>query len=230
MEGWTRGNGNRVVADSKCFSFYSVSLCLCVEPVFFHCRQSFSNPVRIDLTVVDWGDMKTKSKSWLAIAGFGAAVAGAAWFGSRYSPKNARTRLWYSRLEKPSYNPPDYVFPIAWSTLYTLMAISGWRVWNEADSPERSKALRLWVSQLLANAQWSKLFFGDHRPVRALVDVVALEAMIVRYIATARKVDNAAALCFVPYAAWVGFATVLNAEIALRNPDAHKKFPRAKAA
>jgi len=60
--------------------------------------------------------------------------------------------------------------------------------------------------------------------------VAALESMIVRYIATARKVDTTAALCFVPYAAWVGFATVLNADIARRNPGAWKKFPRPRAA
>ncbi len=174
--------------------------------------------------------MAKKTKSLLALAGFGAAVAGAAWFGSRYSPKDARTKLWYSRLEKPSYNPPDYVFPIVWSTLYSLMAISGWRVWQGEDSPERSKALRLWAAQLASSAEWTKLFFGEHRPLRALGDVVALESMIVRYIATARKIDTGAALCFVPYAAWVGFAAVLNADIARRNPDARKKFPRPRAA
>lgn len=171
-----------------------------------------------------------KTKSLLALAGFGAAVAGAAWFGSRYSPKDPRTKLWYDRLDKPSYNPPNYIFPIVWSTLYTLMAISGWRVWQEEDSPERSKALRLWAAQLASNAEWTRLFFGEHRPVRALGDLVALESMIVRYIATARKVDTGAALCFVPYAVWVGFAGVLNADIARRNPDARKKFPRPSAA
>ena len=56
-----------------------------------------------------------KTKSLLALAGFSAAVAGAAWFGSRYSPKDPRTRLWYSRLDKPSYNPPNYIFPFVWS-------------------------------------------------------------------------------------------------------------------
>lgn len=174
--------------------------------------------------------MTSKTKSLLALAGFGGAVATAAWFGSRYSPKDPRTKLWYSRLDKPSYNPPDYVFPIVWSTLYSLMAISGWRVWEQEDSPERSKALRLWAAQLASNAHWTKLFFGEHKPASALADVVALESMIVRYIATVRKVDTPAAMCFVPYAAWVAFAAVLNADIARRNPDAHKKFPRAEAA
>ena len=50
-----------------------------------------------------------KPNHCFALAGFGAAVAGAAWFGSRYSPKDPRTRLWYSRLDKPSYNPPNYI-------------------------------------------------------------------------------------------------------------------------
>ncbi len=54
--------------------------------------------------------MTNKSKSLLALAGFGAAVAGAAWFGSRYSPKDPRTKLWYNRLDKPGYNPPTMFF------------------------------------------------------------------------------------------------------------------------
>ena len=84
---------------------------------------------------------------------------------------------------------------------------------------ERNRALRLWVSQLAANAQWSKLFFGQHRPTLALADVLALEGTIASYIAAARKVDRAAANAFIPYGAWVAFATVLNAEIARRNPE-----------
>src|SRR5580700_1912748 len=104
-----------------------------------------------------WGEDalngKADTKSWLALAGFGAAVAGAAWFGSRYSPRDARTKLWYDRLDKPSYNPPQYVFPIVWSSLYTLIAISGWRVWREEDSNERSHALALWAGQLASNAE-----------------------------------------------------------------------------
>ena len=75
-----------------------------------------------------------------------------------------------------------------------------------------------------------QVVFWEAWPVRALADVAALESMIVRYIAAARKVDSTAALCFVPYAAWVGFATVLNADIARRNPDAWKKFPHPRAA
>lgn len=166
----------------------------------------------------------------LAGLGFGAAVAGAAWIGSRYSPRDLRTRLWYGRLKKPPFNPPDSVFPIVWTLLYTLIAVSGWRVWQHRDSPERSAALRLWVSQLILNAGWSKLFFGKHLPAWSLADVLSLQAAVIRYIFEARKVDKAAAALFVPYAAWVGFAILLNEEIVRRNPDAAKMFPRSREA
>jgi benzodiazapine receptor len=161
---------------------------------------------------------KQKSRSLLALAGFGLATAGAAWYGARYS-RNGSRDTWYRNLNKPGFTPPDKVFPVVWTTLYALVAWSGWRVWSAAPSRERNTALRLWLSQLAANAQWSKLFFGQHRPNLALADVFALEGMLISYITAARKVDGAAAAAFIPYAAWVAFATVLNAEIARLNPE-----------
>ena len=159
-----------------------------------------------------------RTGSLLALAGFGLATAGAALYGARYSRGNRDG--WYRDLRKPSFTPPDNVFPVAWTTLYALIAYSGWRVWSAAPSRQRDAALRLWISQLAANAQWSKLFFGQRRPTLALVDVFALEGSIIAYIAAAHKVDRAAAYAFVPYAAWVAFATVLNAEILRLNPQA----------
>jgi len=170
-----------------------------------------------------------KRQSTLALLGFGAAVAGAAWYASRYNPKDPDTRRWYRSLDKPSYNPPQYVFPIVWTSLYALIAYSGWRTWQAERSPERSQALRLWVSQLAANADWTKLFFGKRSPKRALADVLLLESLIIRYMVSANKVDRAAALSFVPYAAWVAFAAHLNAEIARRNPDRERKFSKRVA-
>ncbi len=160
-----------------------------------------------------------RSRSLLALAGFGLATAGVAWYGSRYSRKGSRD-LWYAQLDKPSFTPPDQVFPVVWTTLYALIAWSGWRIWSAAPSRTRNAALRLWISQLAENAQWSKLFFGQHRPTLALADVLALEGTIFSYITAAGKVDSAAAAAFIPYAAWVAFATVLNAEIIRRNPRA----------
>ncbi|MGA2415087.1 MAG: TspO/MBR family protein [Candidatus Sulfotelmatobacter sp.] len=159
---------------------------------------------------------KKKSRSLLALAGFGLATAGAAWYGARYS-RNASREAWYRGLDKPSFTPPDKAFPVVWTTLYALIAWSGWRVWSAAPSRQRTAALRLWMSQLAANAKWSKLFFGQHRPNLALADSIALEGMILSYMNAARKVDRGAANAFIPYAAWVAFATVLNSEIARRN-------------
>ena len=160
---------------------------------------------------------RTGKHSLLALAGFGLATAGVAWYGSRYSRGNRDG--WYRNLRKPSFTPPDKVFPVAWTALYALIAYSGWRVWSAVPSHQRDKALRLWVSQLAANAQWSKLFFKQRSPALALADIFALEGSIIGYIAAAHKVDRGAAYAFVPYAAWVAFATVLNAEILRLNPD-----------
>jgi len=157
------------------------------------------------------------TKSLLALAGFGLATAVVAVRGARNSPAG-RSKAWYARLDKPGFTPPKPVFPVVWTGLYALIAWSGWRIWQAEDSPERSRALQLWAAQLATNAKWSKLFFERHRPDLALLDSLVLEWEIANYILTARKVDRAAAGAFIPYLAWVGFATVLNAEIARRNP------------
>jgi benzodiazapine receptor len=116
---------------------------------------------------------------------------------------------------------------VVWTILYTLMALSGWRVWRHRDSTERTTALRLWIAQLISNAEWTRLFFGEHLPKWSLADVLALESAVIGYILEARKVDKTAAALFVPYAAWVGFAALLNEEIVRRNRNAAKMFPHA---
>jgi len=158
-----------------------------------------------------------KSRSILALAGFGLVTAGAAWYGSRYSRSESRATS-YRQLGKPGFATRKEVYPVVWMALYALMAWSGWRVWSAAPSRERKQALRLWISQLATNAKLSKLFFGEHSPTLALADAIALEGLIFSYIKAARKVDRAAGNAFIPYAAWVAFAAVLNAEIARINP------------
>lgn len=160
--------------------------------------------------------MQRKS-NLLALAGFGLATAGAAWYAARYSREGNRDS-WYRDLDKPSFTPPDEAFPMVWTALYALIAWSGYRIWSAEPSRSRNAALRLWLSQLAANAKWAHLFFGRRRPALALADVVALEGTILSYISAAHKIDRAAAYAFVPYAAWVAFATVLNAEIIRLNP------------
>ncbi|HET7622716.1 MAG TPA: TspO/MBR family protein [Gemmatimonadaceae bacterium] len=156
--------------------------------------------------------------SIVALAAFGSLVAGAAIYGARFTPQKGRTRAWYRRLEKPPFNPPQAVFPPVWTALYVLIALSGWRVWRSPLGRKRNASLALWGGQLIANAAWSKLFFGDRRPRAALADIVALLAGIATYTAVTSDVDRRAAAMMIPYGAWVSFAALLNEEIVRRNP------------
>lgn len=120
---------------------------------------------------------------------------------------------WYAALAKPAFNPPSWVFAPAWTTLYVLIAIAGARVWTrDLDTP-----LRLWFAQLIFNVVWSPIFFVAHRPDLALVVVAALLALVLAFIAATWKHDRVAAALFIPYAAWVSFATLLNFEIVRLN-------------
>lgn len=125
------------------------------------------------------------------------------------------TAIWISPDSLPQTECSRWCGP----PLYALVAWSGWRVYNAPGSTNRSLALRLWFSQLSTNARWSKLFFGKHRPDLALSDLLILEGFVLGYIAAARDVDRAAAQAFIPYAAWLAFAGLLNAEIVRRNPS-----------
>lgn len=170
----------------------------------------------------------SKPRLTVPLVAFGATVAAAGWIAARFSPRDRRTDLWYRRLHKPSYNPPELVFPLVWTPLYALIALSGARLWNAPPSTARTRALGLWAAQLAANVAWTAFFFGQHRPRRALADILLLDALIAAYLLSSRHADKPAAACFVPYAAWTAFATVLNTDIALRNPRAHRLLPRPR--
>jgi tryptophan-rich sensory protein len=120
---------------------------------------------------------------------------------------------WYAALAKPPFNPPNWVFAPVWTILYVLIAVAGARTFERG----RGRGFALWLAQLALNFTWSPVFFGLHRPLAALVIVGALLATIIAFIATQWNSDRASALLFVPYAAWVAFATVLNASIVVLN-------------
>jgi benzodiazapine receptor len=116
---------------------------------------------------------------------------------------------WYAALRKPSFNPPNWIFGPAWTVLYVLIAIAGWRTWRlEGHS---SLPMRIWMGQMLLNWIWTPLFFGAHQMAAGLVVILVLLLAILLFIVTTR--DTIARLCFVPYALWVGFASVLNASL-----------------
>jgi benzodiazapine receptor len=117
---------------------------------------------------------------------------------------------WYAHLAKPWFNPPNWVFPLAWTALYVMIAFAGWRI-DARDVGGTAKAL--WWGQLLLNFAWSPLFFSAHRMVLALADIVLLLVAILGFIGSAWRQDRVAAWLFVPYAGWVAFATLLNAAL-----------------
>ncbi len=124
---------------------------------------------------------------------------------------------WYAGLAKPSWTPPPFVFPIAWTTLYVMMAVALWRLWDRVPpSIARRYAITLFSLQLALNAIWSPVFFGGQ--IRAgLVIIVAMAVAIAATIWTAVKIDRPSAALLVPYLCWVLYASTLNAAIVALN-------------
>ena len=115
----------------------------------------------------------------------------------------------YDKLDKPDFTPPSEVFPIAWTTLYVLIAIAGWRVWRAG----LTAALGIWGMQLVLNFAWTPTFFVAHQILLALLIVLTLLGSIFAFLGAVRGRDRVAFWCFVPYAAWVAFASLLNGSI-----------------
>ena len=117
---------------------------------------------------------------------------------------------WYGQLAKPAFNPPPWIFGPVWVALYIFIATAGWRVW------QRNRVglqMKLWWTQLVLNFLWSPVFFSAHQIGLALVVILLLLVTILGFVATAWRQDRVAAWMFMPYAAWVAFASLLNAAI-----------------
>lgn len=121
---------------------------------------------------------------------------------------------WYAGLSKPWFNPPNWIFAPVWTILYVLIAVVGWRTWYIA---QRSDLKALWIAQMVLNFLWSPAFFGAQKPALGLLVILPLLAVITLFIARARMVDPVSALMFLPYAAWVAFASLLNGAIVSLN-------------
>ncbi|MBD0777140.1 tryptophan-rich sensory protein [Maribacter sp. ANRC-HE7] len=121
---------------------------------------------------------------------------------------------WFVTLNKPSFNPPSWLFAPVWTALYIMMGVSAGIVWAKGFH-------HLWVKtalyhfgfQLLLNAAWSIVFFGFKQPFWGLVVIIALLCLIVLTMRWFRIVSKYAAWLLIPYLLWVCFATVLNYSI-----------------
>ncbi|MDF2115097.1 tryptophan-rich sensory protein [Roseiarcaceae bacterium H3SJ34-1] len=124
----------------------------------------------------------------------------------------ASVGTWYPTLQKPPFNPPNWIFGPVWTILYLLMAIAGWRVWLQRKGVfDRPNAL--YGFQLALNLLWSILFFGLHAIGWALAEVAVLLAVIIATTLIFWRIDRTAGVLFLPYVAWVAFACLLNASI-----------------
>ena len=121
---------------------------------------------------------------------------------------------WYQGLNKPAWNPPNWVFGPVWTLLYILMGVAAWLVWRQGwDNPQVQVALAIFGVQLLLNLFWSLIFFGLHSPGWAVLEIVVLWGFILATTVQFYRLDSTAGLLLIPYQLWVTFAAVLNAAV-----------------
>lgn len=145
-----------------------------------------------------------------------AIVSVAAWVGSMVTLPSING--WYAALEKPFFNPPNWVFGPVWTLLYLLMAISLYLVWSAQTARSKRLALSVFGVQLVLNTTWSVVFFGMHEPWLAVGVIVVMWLAIAVTMAAFWPIKKLATYLLAPYLAWVSFATGLNISIAMLNP------------
>lgn len=159
---------------------------------------------------------------------YGAAVLVVASVGGLATSAGQGADGWYADADKPFFTPPGWVFGPVWTALYVAMAVAAWRLSRRREeqdavrSAERPPgdaraALRLWWVQLALNFLWTPLFFATELLWVALVDIVLLDLAVALLVVRSWRVDRVAAWLLVPYLAWILFATLLNAAIAVLN-------------
>jgi tryptophan-rich sensory protein len=147
--------------------------------------------------------------TYLRLIGCIALCQAAGIVGGIFTAQSVRT--WYVTLQKPSFAPPNWVFGPAWITLYTLMGIALYLVWQKADEANVPRAVFIVFGiQLVLNALWSYFFFGLRSPLLGFIEITLLWAAIVATIILFWRISSAAALLLTPYLLWVTFAAALN--------------------
>ncbi len=125
---------------------------------------------------------------------------------------------WYQALNKPSWQPPDWLFGPVWTVIYALAALAGVIAWRHAQrGAERHRIIVLFALNAALNVLWSWLFFGWHRPDLALAEVGFLWLSILALILALGRIAPAAGWLLVPYLLWVSFAAFLNYTIVQLN-------------
>lgn len=121
---------------------------------------------------------------------------------------------WYENLIKPGFTPPNWLFPVAWTLIYILLAWVGYRL---AAIPGSQVVLALWAAQIALNALWTPVFFGAHRVFTAMVIIALLWLVVAVMVLLAFKLDFISGLLLLPYLAWLCVAAALNFFILRKN-------------
>lgn len=150
---------------------------------------------------MDWGLFFT----------FLAACGAAATTGAMFKPGD-----WYDGLRKPVWFPPKWVFPVAWTALYIVMAVAAMRVGGIAGN---GQAMAFWALQIALNTLWTPVFFGLHKMRAGMVVMVLLWLSVAATTWTFFGLDFVAGLLFVPYLVWVCIAFALNLASIRLNPE-----------
>lgn len=155
----------------------------------------------------------TAPTHWRRIAIFAVPVLVALGFLSGRAANSGYGNPWFDALIKPAAMPPGWLFGAAWTLLYALMGVAIARVLGTPPSEKRRHAIALFLLQLVLNLAWSPLFFGAHQIFGALALILAIVIAAVATTIAFARVDRPASWLFVPYLAWLSFATVLNFQI-----------------
>ncbi|MCU0903105.1 MAG: tryptophan-rich sensory protein [Tabrizicola sp.] len=142
------------------------------------------------------------------------ACGPAAATGAMFSPGE-----WYRSLKKPAWTPPDWVFPVAWTTLYLCIALAGERVARQAGvNAGVGMALALFAVQMGLNCLWTPVFFGLRRMQAGMVVLALLWLAVAATLIAFWLIDGIAGLLFLPYLVWVTVAGALNWSVMTLNP------------
>jgi benzodiazapine receptor len=138
--------------------------------------------------------------------------------------------VWFDGLVKPSFMPPAWAFPVAWTILYICLGLALALILHARGARRRSVALAVFLAQLALNYAWSPVFFGLHRiwPALGLIAAMILLAAAATFLFL--SIRKAAALLMLPYLAWLCFAAALNLQIGRLNPDGGRVAPAPSSA
>lgn len=148
---------------------------------------------------------------WFLFFLFLAGCMAAATTGAMFEPGE-----WYDGLKKPSWTPPKWLFPVAWTTLYLFMSFAAMRV---ALLEGNAHAMAFYALQLALNTLWTPIFFGLRRMRAGMIVILCLWVAVFGTMIAFFRLDWIAGTLFVPYVAWVTAASALNWSVWRLNPE-----------